>query len=136
MSQQKRYSQYEQSWGKSQQRVNSEQQLAQGFNVADVYLNRTYLDNFSAAPIIPASRSIMDISKLRLIEISKLVFDENEKFTDKMMSVYSALHSLNSSVALIIDSDGNEAKFYIGIRSDTNTSVSYTHLTLPTTSRV
>lgn len=123
MSQQKRYSQYEQSWGKSQQRVNSEQQLAQGFNVADVYLNRTYLDNFSAAPIIPASRSIMDISKLRLIEISKLVFDENEKFTDKMMSVYSALHSLNSSVALIIDSDGNEAKFYIGIRSDTNTSI-------------
>lgn len=123
MSQQKRYSQYEQSWGKSQQRVNSEQQLAQGFNVADVYLNRTYLDNFSAAPIIPASRSIMDISRLRLIEISKLVFDENEKFTDKMMSVYSALHSLNSSVALIIDSDGNEAKFYIGIRSDTNTSI-------------
>ena len=120
---QNRYSDYEQSWNKSKQRVNSEQLLAQGFNVADIYLNRTYLDNFSAAPIIPAGKAIMDISKLRIIEITKLVFDENERFTDKLISVYSALHSLNSAVALIVDSNGEEAKFYIGVRSDTNTAI-------------
>lgn len=123
MSQPKRYSDYENSWDKANKRVNSELQLAQGFNVADIYLNRTYLNNFSAAPIIPASKNIVDISKLRIIKISKLVFDQNEKFTDKMMSVYSALHSLDSSVALIIDSDGNEAKFYMGIRSENNAAI-------------
>lgn len=114
---------YEKAWQKSSQRVNHELQLAQGFNVADIYLNRTYLDNFSSAPIIPANRNIMDISKIRTIEISKLVFDENEKFTDKLMSVYSALHSLNSCVALILKSDGNRIRFYIGIRSESNTAV-------------
>ena len=46
-----------------------------------------------------------------------------KKFTDKLMSVYSALHSLNSSVALIINSDGQKIKFYIGIRSEKNSSI-------------
>lgn len=119
-----RGSDYEQAWQKSEQRVKKEKQLAQGFSVADIYLNRTYLDAFSSAPIIPASRAIMDISKLRVIEITKLVFDESEKFTNKLMSVYSALHSLNSSIALILKSDGDKIRFFIGIRSDNNTSVS------------
>lgn len=123
MAQQGRYSQYENSWNKSSDRVNCELQLAQGFNVADIYLNRKYLENFSAAPIISPPKSVLDISKLRIIEITKLVFDEDEKFTDKLMSVYSALHNLNSSVALIIDSDGDKVHFFMGIRSDDNTAV-------------
>ncbi|MDO4301286.1 MAG: DUF87 domain-containing protein [Clostridia bacterium] len=123
MAQQNRYSDYENAWNKSNKRVNNELQLAQGFNVADIYLNRTYLENFSAAPIAPANRNIRDISKLRIIEISKLVYDESEKFTDKLMSVYSALHGLNSSVALLICSDGEKIRYYIGVRSDANTSI-------------
>lgn len=124
MPHQTRYSEYEDKWNKAEQRVNTELQLAQGFHVADIYLNRTYLENFSYAPIIPAGRSLKDISKLRLIEITKLVFDKNEKFTDKLKSVFSALHSLGSAVALIINSDGNAIQFYMGIRSENNVSLS------------
>lgn len=120
---QKRYSQYESAWDKSEKRVNTELQLAQGFNVADIYLNRTFLESFSSAPIVPASKTLMDITKLRLIEITKLVFDKNEKFTDKLKSVYSSLHSLNSAVALIINSDGNAVRFFVGIRSFENVSI-------------
>lgn len=123
MSQQKRYSQYEDAWNKSEERVNTELQLAQGFNVADIYLNRTYLESFSAAPIVPAPKSLMDTSKIRIIEITKIVYDKNEKFTDKLKSVYSALHSFGSAVAIIIDSDGKNIKFYIGIRSAANASI-------------
>lgn len=123
MTQVTRYLETEQKWRKSEQQRLTELQLAQGFQVADIYLNRSYLDSFSSASIISANHSIMDTSKLRLIEISKLVFDANEKFTDKLMSVYSALHSLNSSVALIINSDGQKIKFYIGIRSEKNSSI-------------
>ncbi len=36
-------SDYEKAWQQSSHRVNHELQLAQGFNVADIYLNRTYL---------------------------------------------------------------------------------------------
>lgn len=123
MAQVTKYSEAEQKWKKSEQRKITQFQLAQGFQVADIYLNRSYLDSFSSASIILPNHSIMDTSKLRLIEISKLVFDANEKFTDKLMSVYSALHSLNSSVALIIDSDGQKIKFYMGIRSEQNCSI-------------
>ena len=123
MAQVTKYSEAEQKWKKSEQRKITQFQLAQGFQVADIYLNRSYLDSFSSAPIILPNHSVMDTSKLRLIEISKLVFDANEKFTDKLMSVYSALHSLNSSVALIIDSDGQKIKFYMGIRSEQNCSI-------------
>ena len=123
MSQVNRYSQSEQAWCDSEKQLNNQLQLARGFNIADIYLNHTYLDDFSAAPIIPASKAIMDTSKLCIIEISKLVFDEKEKFSDKLMSVYSALHSLNSSVAIILDSDGEKIHFYIGTRSDGNESI-------------
>lgn len=123
MAQQKRYSQYEDTWNKSEKRVNTELQLAQGFNVADIYLNRTYLDSFSSVPIVPAAKSLLDASKMRIIEITKLVFDKNEKFTDKLKSVYSALHSFGSAVALIIDSNGTKIRFYIGIRSHANASI-------------
>lgn len=118
-----RYSEREQAWQRSELRVKNEQQLAQGFHVADIYLNRTYLDQFSSAPIIAANRAVMDVSKLRIIEISKLVFDASERFTDKLMSVYSAIYNLDSSVALIISSDGNKVRFYIGTRSDRNTAI-------------
>lgn len=123
MSEVIRYAEREKAWQRSELRVQNEKQLAQGFQVADIYLNRTYLDNFSNAPIIAASRAVMDASKLRLIEISKLVFDASERFTDKLMSVYSAIYNLDSSVALILDSDGNKVRFYIGTRSDKNTSI-------------
>lgn len=118
-----RYSEHEQAWQRSELKVKNDQQLAQGFQVADIYLNRTYLDHFSSAPIVTANRAVTDVSKLRLIEISKLVFDAGEKFTDKLMSVYSAIYNLDSAVALMIDSDGNKIRFYIGTRSDNNAAI-------------
>ena len=120
----RRMSDYDREWNKSQQLLKNEQQLAQGFSVADIYLNRTYLDKFSLAPIIQPNRSIMDATKIRMIEIDKLVFDSHEKFLDKLMSVYSALYNLGSTVALVLNSDGNTTKLYMGIRSEENISVS------------
>ena len=120
----RRMSDYDREWNKSQQLLKNEKQLAQGFSVADIYLNRTYLDKFSLAPIIQPSRNIMDATKIRMIEIDKLVFDSHEKFLDKLMSVYSAIHNLGSTVALMLNSDGNTTKLYMGIRSEENISVS------------
>jgi hypothetical protein len=72
-----KYSEFEHAHQELVRRDNYKQELARGFNVADIYLNRTYLDNFAAAPIIPPDAEITDISKLRTIEISKIVYDEN-----------------------------------------------------------
>ena len=51
MGQVTRYSESEQAWNKSEQNRITELQLARGFQVADIYLNRAYLDVFSAAPL-------------------------------------------------------------------------------------
>lgn len=108
MAEQKRYSQYEEAWNQSEKRVNTELQLARGFQVADVYLNRTYLESFSAAPIVPETRALMDTTKLRLLEITKIVYDQKEKFTDKLKSVYG----FKKNVAYDIDSYSNGFFYY------------------------
>lgn len=113
-----RYEDYERQFSAAQQRVDIKTKLAQGFRVADLYLNRSYLDVFAAAPIVQTSRSLLETSQMRVIEIDKIVTDEDEKFTDKLISIYSALYSLNSAVALIIDSDGETIRFLIGTRAE------------------
>lgn len=122
MAQVVRFTEHEAAWKDLEQRTNAKQKLAQGFQIADIYLNRAYLEGFSVAPIMEAERGIMDSSKLRFVKISKIVFDSKEKFTDKLMSVYSALHNLNSSIAVIVDSDGKRIDFYLGTRSEQNAS--------------
>ena len=44
MTQVTRYADTELKWKKTEQRKMTEHQLAQGFQVADVYLNRSYLE--------------------------------------------------------------------------------------------
>lgn len=113
-----KYSEKEAAWQKLEIREKNELQLARGFQVADMYLNRTYLDSFSSAEILEPDKKIINSTNIRIIEISKLVLDVKEKVTDKLMSVYSALYSLKSTVGLIIDSDGRSIHFYMGIRSE------------------
>ena len=96
----------------------SKKELAVGLSVSDMYLNRSYLDGFSSAPIINLYDDGDLLSKLRVLKITKLVVDTKEKVNDKLMNVYSALYNLNCSVAIIIKSDGEGVDFYIGIQSE------------------
>ena len=114
------YPQYENAMAQLDQRKKIEQKVARGFYVADVHLNRSYLDRFSSADILPPERSVPDLTKLRMVQITKLVLDTRERFTDKLMSVYTALYGINSTAAVVIDSDGQEVRFYIGVRSEEN----------------
>ena len=118
-----RYAQTEQAWRFAEDKANDNKMLALGFKVADIHLNRTYLDNFSSAPILKPDLGLSDRNKIRIIEITKLVYDTDENFADKLMSVYSALYSIHSSVALIIDSDGEKIRFFLGVRSERNGSI-------------
>lgn len=118
-----RYSAHEQAFAKSDLIDKTMLQIAQGFRIADIYLNRTYLDYFSEAPIMPIIPELKTTAPMKLLEISKLVFDADEKFTDKLMSVYSALYTINSTIATIISSDGESVRLFMGIRSLDNSSM-------------
>ena len=65
---------------------------------------------------------------IRMIKITKFVYDEKENIPDKLSNVYTALYGTNSSIFLILKSDGKECSFYLGIRS--KESVNSTFLTL------
>lgn len=116
------YAEQELNFRTQEIRVNNEKRLAQGFSVANLYLNRNYLDGFSTASILNPDNATLDASKVKLIRIDKLVLDPKERITDRLMNVYSALNTLKSSVALIIKSNGDEIEFFLGVRSDTAAS--------------
>lgn len=123
MSRETNYVSKERAFAHMEQTKANKQQLVQAFQLADLCLNRSYLDHFSSAPLYAANHKVKDITRLRLIEVTKIVLDPEEHYLDKLMSVYSALYSVNSSVAMIISSDGNEIKLYMGTRSDLNPSL-------------
>lgn len=104
------------------QLVNNPEAMAfsveQGLIAADKFVNRNYLINLNEHHVLPIDESLKVYNKIRLYCLEKIVYDKNENINDKLVSVYSALQDLESTVLLIIDSDGDGIKFYLGIRSE------------------
>lgn len=113
-----RYADLNEKWKIQQKRTENDLKLAQGFAVADMYLTQQYLDHFSSGIVEEPETGAGDIVKMRIFKISKLVYDPEEQINDKLISVYSSLHNMDSAVALIIKSEEKEVGFYIAVRSD------------------
>ncbi|MBR1433106.1 DUF87 domain-containing protein [Ruminococcus sp.] len=93
--------------------------LDKGFQVADVFTNKQYLDNYSDADILSYNKhQVQNQSKLRIYQMTKIVFDKDENALDKLTSVYNALYNLSVSVAIIIIGSTNSVKFYFATRSE------------------
>ena len=93
--------------------------LQKGFQVADVFANRQYLDGFSGAEILNVNSRVVQVpQKLRVFQMSKIAFDKNEDINDKLTSVYNALYNLSVSVALFIVGTSSSVQFYFATRSE------------------
>ena len=103
-------------------RVEYKEKLEKGFRIADVFVNRGYLDNFFRADIITERnwREINSVRNLRMCRISKIVFDEKEDVLDKLTSLYNAMYNVSASVAVFIVGGVNSVSFYLAVRSDAN----------------
>jgi DNA helicase HerA-like ATPase len=55
--------------------------------------------------------------KIRFFKIEKFVFEKDVKITSKLKSVFTTLHSVNTSVIFKIVSDGTECSLYMGVKS-------------------
>lgn len=91
-------------------------QLTQAFMVAQTFLTQSYLNRFTNAPIM--NNNDKDYSKLKFIRLTRVVFDPTEEKRDKLVSVYSALNTIESTVALVIAGKGNTVDFYFAVRSE------------------
>lgn len=94
--------------------------LEQGLAVADQFINRNYLINLSDCQVMPIEEEYKVFNKIRLFHVEKMVYDKHENINDKLISVYSAIQSLGSSLLLIIDSKAGGIDFYLGIRSESD----------------
>lgn len=96
------------------------ERINRGCLVADKYLNQRYLDNYSSRKISIINNDTYN--NIRVYCVEKIVYDLKEQINDKLISVFSSIHNINSPIAFIIESDGNSCKFYIvtreGVGSD------------------
>lgn len=58
------------------------------------------------------------IDNVRLYHISEMVYQKGEPVTDKFTTVFNTLSTYNASVFVIIDSDGKNTDFYLGVRNN------------------
>lgn len=58
------------------------------------------------------------IDNVRLYRITEMVYQKGESATDKFTTVFNTLSTYNASVFIIIDSDGKNTEFYIGVRNN------------------
>ncbi|MBQ8526207.1 MAG: ATP-binding protein [Clostridia bacterium] len=114
------YEEIQRKWKENDVKAYTRQQLEHGFMVADQFLTQRYLDHFSSGTIIEPTPEVKNPQKLRVFEITKIVYDPEEQINDKFISVYSSLHNLNSSVGIMIRSRAESIKLYAITRCDEN----------------
>ncbi|QAB14615.1 ATP-binding protein [Hydrogenovibrio thermophilus] len=81
----------------------------------DAVVFKRYLDYLNQFDLVPLDTTLDDaISNIRLRKISSIVYDREEDNLDKFNSVFSAVHSSDSAVCLILDAKKTHTDLYIG----------------------
>ncbi|WP_202850345.1 hypothetical protein, partial [Streptococcus suis] len=58
------------------------------------------------------------INNVRFFKITEMVYQKGEPVTDKFTTVFNTLSTYNTSVFILMDSDGNKTDFYLGVRNN------------------
>jgi hypothetical protein len=87
-------------------------------NIQAIYmaLNQKHIEQIQYMPIIQFESSMTStelMDRITIYHLDKILYNENEDSHEKLVSVFSAMHSYVSSVAMIIQSDGTEANLYL-----------------------
>ncbi len=105
-------------------KVRPSSKLEEGITLVDKYIKKNYLINLHNRKINPISESRRSFHNLRFLRLKRFVYDKKENVNDKLISVYSALHDLNTTSLLIVHGDESGVDFLIGVRTDENESTS------------
>ena len=102
--------------------------LHRAFENADYYVRKKYRTELSCYPICDLPQWLADGlsntgeganalgSNVQFAKVEKIVYDKAESITDKLTTVYHTLSSFdNTSVILLLLSDGAEVELYLGV---------------------
>lgn len=88
--------------------------------VVDDVILKNYITDLSHLEIVPLRKSVLQSNirdNVRFFKITEMVYEKEELATYKFASVFNALSITDSSLFIIIDSDGIKTDFYMGVRS-------------------
>ncbi len=96
--------------------------LESRLEIIDEGVRKKYLSRLAEMPVAPI-RDLLPleedlIDNVRLYHISEIVYRTGESVTDKFTTVFNTLATYNASVFILIDSDGKETRFYLGVRNN------------------
>lgn len=84
-----------------------------GYLLRHDYLND--LENFKIANIEDEIKTVKIEEKSRFIEITKLVYNKDESFLEKLTTIVNSIYYCGASIACILTSDSKSNHFYIGV---------------------
>lgn len=96
-----------------------EEKILSTYLMANSFIKKNYLSVLTELDIVPVPNEINDLKirdSFRLLKIDKIVYDKNENNLDKLSNIYNALHNINSSLIMILDSNGKNIDLFIGIK--------------------
>ena len=94
-----------------------------GMELVDLFVNKNYLIDMASFDPVEIVSNQKSFSYISLFEVTKIVYDRDENINDKLVSVYSALSNFGSTALLLLFSDKNGVKFYLGTRDTTQPNV-------------
>ena len=81
------------------------------------YLSRlTEMEIAPVGELLPLEEDLID--NVRLFHITEMVYGKGESVSDKFTTVFNTLSTYNATVFIVMESDGNQSNFYIGVRND------------------
>lgn len=102
--------------------VSNEITIENKLEIIEEGIRKKYLSRLSEMQVAPPHGipSLEEdlIDNIRLYRISEMVYQKGEVATDKFTTVYNTLSTYKATVFILIDSDGKETNFYLGVRNN------------------
>jgi energy-coupling factor transporter ATP-binding protein EcfA2 len=106
------------------QNLSPAEQLDVKLDIIDETIRRRELSRLTEMEIVPFENLGLPaleedfINNVRLYKITEMVYQKGEPVTDKFTTVFNTLQTYKSSVFVVIDSNGKQTDFYLGVRSN------------------
>ena len=111
---------------KLQEKLQNKMVLEKAFLEFDRIVLKGYLDNLNEYEIIPLETSIEDaVDFIRLKKITRIVYDKEEDNLDKFNNVFSALHSCDTSLVIILKGSDKFTDIYLGTNKPVSNDYGY-----------
>jgi hypothetical protein len=95
-------------------------QYIQAYQLVDDIVLKNYINKLSDMDIIPLDKSIVKNNigeNVRFFKITEMIYQKDEYAAYKFATVFDAVSNLECSVFIMVNSDGTNTDFYMGIRS-------------------